>query len=352
MPVCFDRRRKPVKFLFAPAICFCAFIIAGSGLAMNAYEQQSQSREITSEDFTRNRPSTEASKPASGGKAANNSSRPASASASAGQVTGRKRKPRLYRLASAQTARAKIEIPALPTTDKTSAGFTWEQLGITIWRLRASTASDDGPKIPVRESGGMTWWTPERTLSGTPFKIGERVRLSIESPRTGYLYVIDREQYGDGTLGQPSLIFPTLKARGGDNRVSAGVLIEIPDQGDRIPYFNLTRGRADQIGEILTVLVTPVPIKEIPLTYEQPRLSAALVAGWESMWAVQAELFEMEGGAGRAWSKEEQQAGAVSGRSLTQDEPTPQTIYRVRVKPGSPLLVTVPLRYDRANAQR
>jgi hypothetical protein len=352
MPTCFESRGKRVKSLFLSAVCFCAFIIAGSGLAANAYQQQSQSREITSEDFTRSRPSTEASKPASVGKASNNSSRPASSNANAGQLTGRKRKPRLYRLTSTQAAGAKRATPTLPTTNKTSAGFSSEQVGITIWRLRASTASDDGPKIPVRESGGMTWWTPERTLSGTPFKIGERVRLSIESPRAGYLYVIDREQYGDGTLGQPALIFPTLKARGGDNRVSAGVLIEIPDQGDRIPYFNLTRGRADQVGEILTVLVTPLPIKEIPLTYEQPKLSAAQVAQWESMWAVQAELFEMEGGAGAAWSKAEQQAGAARGRSLTQEEPTPQTIYRVRVKPGNPLLVTVPLRYGGEDAQR
>jgi hypothetical protein len=334
------------KLLFLSAICFCAFIINGSSLAANAYQQQSQSREITSEDFTRNRPSTNGSKPASGGKAANKSSRPAASNASGGQSAGRKRKPRLYRLTSTQAAVAKRATPTLPTTNKTSAGFTWEQVGITIWRLRASAASDDGPKIPVHESGVTTWWTPERTQVGTLFKIGARVRLSIESPRAGYLYVIDREQYGDGTLGKPFLIFPTLKARGGDNHVSAGVLIEIPDQGDRIPYFNLTRGRADQVGEILSVLVTPLPIKEIPLTYEQPALSANQVAQWESMWGVQAELFEMEGGAGAAWSKEEQQAGAVSGRSLTQDEPTPQTIYRVHVKPGNPLLVTVPLRYS------
>jgi hypothetical protein len=348
-PIYFSRRSKLLKFLFLSAICFCAFTIAGSDLTANPYQQQSQSREITSEDFTRNRPLTGA---ASGGKAANNSSRPASSNTSAGRITGRKRKPRLYRLAAAQAARVKIAAPALPTTNTISTGFTSEQVGITIWRLRASTASDDGPKIPVRESGGMTWWTPERMQTGTPFKIGERVRLSIESPRAGYLYVIDREQYADGTLGQPSLIFPTLKARGGDNRVSAGILIEIPDQDDRIPYFNLTRGRADQVGEILTVLVTPEPIKGIPLTYEQPKLSATQVAQWESMWAAQAELFEMEGGAGAAWSKEEQQAGAVLGRSLTQEEPTPQTIYRVRVKAGSPLLVTVPLRYGGDAAQR
>ncbi|HJU56729.1 MAG TPA: DUF4384 domain-containing protein, partial [Pyrinomonadaceae bacterium] len=180
----------------------------------------------------------------------------------------------------------------------------------------------------------------------TLFRIGERVRLSIESPRTGYLYVIDREQYADGTFSEPSVIFPTLLARGGDNRVSAGVLIEIPGQDDRPPYFNLTRHRADQVGELLTVLVTPQPITEIKIGPKQHKLSLDQLKRWESEWGAQGfELFEMEGGAGATWTEEERSAAGRGGRSLTQEEPTPQTIYRVRLKPGAPMLVTVPLRY-------
>ncbi|MDT5059999.1 MAG: hypothetical protein QOH63_458 [Acidobacteriota bacterium] len=340
MSLRFVQRARRSKFLFSPLVGLFVLIL-GSGCAAFA-GQQRQSREITSEDFIRNRPSAEASKTVA---KSNPSSRPAS-KINAGQPSASsKRKRRIYRLVSTQTTGAKTTAAASPPASKLSADSTTEQVGITIWRLRASTAADSGPKIPVHESGGTTWWSPERTLAGTLFKIGERVRLSIESPLAGYLYVIDREQYADGTLGAPSLIFPTLKARGGDNRVSAGLLIEIPDQGDRIPYFNLTRGRNDQVGEILTVLITSEPLREIPLAYEQPRLSTAQVAQWENMWTAQAELFEMEGGAGARWTKEEQQAGTALGRSLTQEEPTPQTIYRVRVKAGNPLLVTVPLRY-------
>jgi hypothetical protein len=46
----------------------------------------------------------------------------------------------------------------------------------------------------------------------------------------GYLYVIDREQYEDGTLGEPVQIFPTTRTRGGDNSVKPGSLIEIQDR--------------------------------------------------------------------------------------------------------------------------
>lgn len=341
MSLNFDRRNALVlmrEFLLLSAIGLFV-LAAGSNHAASAHRQQSQSREINSEDFIRGRPSAKTSKSVSSTKAVKSP-----------QATESKRKRRVYRLISAQTTKAKTAATdALPTVPKTSAGLTTEQVGITIWRLRASTTADQGPKIPVHEGGGTTWWTPERTRAGTLFKIGERVRLSVESPRAGYLYVIDREQYADGTLGEPFVIFPTLQARGGNNRVSAGVLIEIPDQGDRIPYFKMTRGRDDQIGEILTVLVTPQPLEEIPITHERPRLSPDQIAQWENIWGAQAELFEMEGGAGAVWTKAEQQAGSVSGRSLTQEEPIPQTIYRVRVKSGNPLLVTVPLRYGHAN---
>lgn len=61
----------------------------------------------------------------------------------------------------------------------------------------------------------------------------------------------------------------------------------------------------------------------------------------------EAEQFEMKGGAGFRWTTAEQLAGSVSGRSLTQDDPTPQTIYSIRVGRGSPLLVNAPLRYGR-----
>jgi hypothetical protein len=330
--------RAAAKFLSLPAIGFCALFINGGSRQADASGQQRQAREIISEDFTRNRPAAKIRQAASSAGTAKSSTRPASSSAD---------KRRSYRLASTQSATAKPSTSSATSSKavKTLAGSPLEQVGITIWRLRASTSSDDGPKLAVPEGGGTSWWTPERTQAGTLFKIGDRVRLSIESPRTGYLYVIDREQYADGTLGEPSVIFPTRLARGGDNRVSAGMLVEIPDQQDRPPYFNLTRHRADQIGELLTVLVTPQPIAEINIGLKQAKLSPEQIRSWERLWETQAELFEMEGGAGTSWTKEEQQASSISGRSLTQEEPTPQTIYRVRVKPGNPLLVTVALRY-------
>src|SRR5262249_996433 len=135
-----------------------------------------------------------------------------------------------------------------------------EMLGITIWRLRPSGASDaQESRLLIQEDDkpGATEWTPERVEAETTFSAGEPVRLSIEPPRNGYLYVIDREQYDDGTTSDPYLIFPTQRIRGGDNAVSSGKVIELPERS----AFRLKPMRPEYKGELLTLLVTAEPIR-------------------------------------------------------------------------------------------
>lgn len=223
---------------------------------------------------------------------------------------------------------------------------SFTQLGLTIWRLRPAVSRDTGVRILVQEESETSEWIPERIEANTPLRIGERVRFSFESPQTGYLYVIDREQYANGKLGDPYLIFPTTRTRNGDNKVSAGRLIEIPAQDDRPNFFTLQRSRLDQTGEYLTVIVSSQPLKELMITDKALKLSVAQVTQWESEWAAHAERFEMVGGKGKSWTKEEQEAGADATRSLTQEDPGPQTIYRVATKPGQPVLIKVGLKYS------
>jgi hypothetical protein len=71
------------------------------------------------------------------------------------------------------------------------------------------------------------------------------------------------------------------------------------------------------------------------------------VAGWEKLYGGTPERLELVGGAGRTWTNEEKLAGAAKGRKLTQAGPPPQTIYRVARKAGGPLMVAVPLKYQR-----
>ncbi|HYX52997.1 MAG TPA: DUF4384 domain-containing protein [Candidatus Limnocylindrales bacterium] len=222
------------------------------------------------------------------------------------------------------------------------------QIGMTIWRLRPARKTDTGARIIVQEQANDVEWTPERISTTTPLKIGEHLRFSFEAAQKGFLYVIDRERYADNSLGEPTLIFPTTRLRNGENAVTPGQLIEIPDQGDQPNYFTLQRSRADQSGEELVLLLTPEPLPEIKPGTSAQVLPAEKVAAWEKAWGHSAQELELVGGAGRAWTKAEQQAGKDQTRLLTQADPSPQTVYRVSAGPNDPVVVHVQLRYGAA----
>jgi hypothetical protein len=294
--------------------------ILSAALCLFTLVQDEGTRHVIPEEFVKSRP------------ARSNNSGAASPSA----------KRANYRPASAKSAASRAKAKPFPSDAA--------QLGLTIWRLRASNAADSGARIIIHHDGETEEWTPERVASGTPLRMGERIRFSFESQQPGYLYVIDREQYADGSKGEASLIFPTTRTRGGDNRVAPGRVIEIPGQEDRPNFFTLRRTRLDQTGELLTVIVSPQPIEGVAIGDKPLRLSSQQVEGWEKQWAAVTDRFEMAGAAGKTWTQAEQEAGANATRQLTQDDPSPQTIYRVAVKPESPLLINVGLRYSRSGA--
>jgi hypothetical protein len=259
--------------------------------------------------------------------------------ASKGGVSARVSRPALkYRPVSAATTAAATNIaPARPDD---------AILGITFWRLRPSvTADDPNSRLLVLDEGasGEVEYTPERIEADSPLNAGDRVRLTIEVPRTGFLYVIDREQYADGTFGPAYLIYPNWQTRQGDNAVAAGRLIEIPDQRDRPNHFRVRRSRPDQTSELLNVFVTPKPLEGIRIQKPAAQISDAQLAEWEKSYGVAAERFELEGGAGKAWTPAEKNAAATAGL-LTRDDAAPQTLYRVQARPGEALLLKLPIR--------
>lgn len=235
-------------------------------------------------------------------------------------------------------------IAAQPTMRPPAAA---RQVGVTIWRLRSPALGDSGARILVQQDANTVEWVPERVSSSSMLKAGDRVRLSIESPEAGYLYVIDRERYATGERGEPYLIFPTSRMRNGDNRVAGGKLIDIPAQDDRPSFFSLQQSRPDQAEEEVTVLLTAQPIDGIEIGPKALKLTNERVTQWEKQWgAGKVERFELSGGAGKTWTRAEQQAGSDASRILTQEDPPPQTVYRVAVKEGEPLMVKVRLRYS------
>jgi len=219
-------------------------------------------------------------------------------------------------------------------------------VGVTIWSLREPESSDD-PSASIRSLSGGEQWTPIRVEADTPLSEGEKIRVSFEAVRTGYLYVIDREQYADGTFGPPSLIFPTLQTHNGNNEVSPGRLIEIPALDDDPPYFTMQANRPDQVAELLTVIVAPEPLPGVKIGLEPLPVSPVQVRAWEQQWGVQVKRLEARGQAGKPYTKAEKEAGLERTRLLAHEEPLPQTMYHLDAMPSAPLLFSIPLRIAR-----
>lgn len=220
-------------------------------------------------------------------------------------------------------------------------------VGVTVWQLREPARTDTGERLLAHQGGEAEEWIPSRVAADKRLVEGDRVRLSIEAARGGYLYVIDREQFSDGKSGDPYLIFPTTATRGGDNRVAAGRVVEIPAQDDAPPYFRLRRSRPDQTAEVLNIVVSSKPLEGLTIGDKPVRVPTAQLATWERSWGGSVGRLEMPAGVGQTWTKVEKDAGSDRQRSLTQDEPRPQTIfYRANSKADEPVMVKLTLRYD------
>jgi hypothetical protein len=242
-------------------------------------------------------------------------------------ATGARRRP-AYRPTGANKA-ARLETAASKAV-----------VGITVWRLRPSTAADEVRQLIHGQQGE---WTPERVSAEEPLREGERVQITVEAPRSGYLYVFDREVYADRSLGDPYLIFPTTAIRGGDNLVKAGRVIEIHSSEDKPPFYTIKKSRPDYEGELLTVLITDAPLAELSLGPGALKLPKEQVSSYEKRWGAAVDNIELVDGPGTPMTAAEKKA-AQGKQLLTRSDPMPQSIYRVRSKPGEPLLLSVFLR--------
>lgn len=219
------------------------------------------------------------------------------------------------------------------------------QIGVTIWKLEPGTAgSSNAARLASPSYWNRANWIPRRVEADMKFREGDTLRISIESPRDGYLYVVNRDLLADGTYGETNLIFPT---QGEDNRLKAGKLIDIPAQDE--PPFKATP-KTDQSSELLTIIVTSSPL-QVQLGPEAIPITKKQLSEWEERWGGEADRLEMNGGAGQVRTKEEQLAASPSrSRQLTREDPMPQTIYSIIPKNTDGLLFNLVLFYVRSGS--
>ena len=246
--------------------------------------------------------------------------------------------------AAAKPAPPKPAAPAKPAAAKPAAepppAPHPNLIGVTLWLLRPKQAADPEESVIV-DVKTKARYTATRASLNTPLTVGQKVRLSIESLRPGYLYVIDREKFTDGTLGEPAMLFPSQSIRGGDNRVEAGIAVEVPGQKDPTPYFDITAEDPRLAAEQITILLTEQPLPGIVAGTE--RLSPALVDSWEKSWGTSVRQSEEKDALGKLYTKAEREAGESGTRRLSRNDPRPQTTYQVDARPGQALLVHVNL---------
>lgn len=249
------------------------------------------------------------------------------------------------------TPKYRVVTPKVPTEGVPDNAV----LGVTIWRLRPSSSRDDSSVRILKhrdDNANVSSWTPERISAETPLTPGQRVRLSIEAARTGYLYVLDREMYADGSMSDPYLIFPLTSIGGGANQVEVGRIIDLPGLRDDPSYFTLDPSRPDQIGEMISVIISPEPLPGISAPAEVVKLAPDQVAQWEKAWGTNIGQLDLEGGAGSTWTKVEKEAAQTDARRLNSKAPAPQTLF---YKPGagsnSPMLVNLRLTYGKPKSK-
>jgi len=241
--------------------------------------------------------------------------------------TARRRSSSKYRVAT----------PNVPTENVVPESV----VGVTIWRLRPAGRADSGERIIVHDDNASREYVPERISANTKLNAGDRVRISVEAARSGYLYVIDRELYADGTLGDPYLIFPTTRTLNGDNQVNVGKLAEIPAQDDSPPFFTIRKSRPDQVAEMVSVLVSPTPLEGVNITDKAQKLTNEQVAKWEQSWSNSVGRLELDA-VGQTWTKEEKDAAGT--RALTASAPPPQMLF-YRPRSSEAMFVKLRLSY-------
>lgn len=216
------------------------------------------------------------------------------------------------------------------------------QVGVTIWRLEAATGgSSNGERLGSGSYWNKPDWIPKRVEADVQFREGDALRISIESPRDGYLYVVNRDWLDDGSYGETNLIFPV---KGEDNRLEAGKLIDIPAQ-HQLPFK--ATPKPNQSSEVLTIIITSTPLP-LQLSTRPLPISKTQLMQWEARWGGEADRLEMIGGAGLARTVEEELAASgTNARQLTREDPTPQTIFSLTPKNTNGLLFNLVLSYVR-----
>jgi len=222
-------------------------------------------------------------------------------------------------------------------------GTVFTQVGITIWLV------DSGKSKGVEQLRAEQ--TQERLDTNATYTDGDTIRLTVVSQSGGYLYIVDREQYSDGTYSPAVLAFPTLKTRRGDNLIQAWEPVQIPAYPSvwrfKPRVLKVGEGRKVQTAEVLTIIISPQPlIDHSRISSQQLALDKGEFERWQTQWQTKSQQFDMENSVGQVFKSGAKGVEQQGTEATGEEELDAQTFYQVANKPGTPIMVTVPLRFN------
>lgn len=230
-----------------------------------------------------------------------------------------------------------------------------EDVGVTLWLLSEALKTDnrdvqEKTRIAIRKNGKETdkdvVLTPRRASSDTLFQDGNILRFSLEAPFEGYVYIINREKYGENDYSEPYLIFPSKQDVGKADKGSPKQTLYIPNDDGFFQLQKLSDNQKTKQAEVFHVIISKIPIQELPpLETNEPRkIDRALFEKWTKDWNTGTTEFEQTVGKGVSIKKTEKEASVAKKGQLKESDPLPQTIYHVASNSQDALIFEVQIK--------
>jgi hypothetical protein len=237
----------------------------------------------------------------------------------------------LWRLGTVSTTKGPILLAATPKVVRMPPSFP---VGISVLSGGA-----------VKKGEGAVENNRIRVPIQIPFQTrlsdGDRIILTVEPSHPGYVYVVEREQHGDGSLGKPYLVFPSASNLRQEYEAAPGQPVQVPYSKGREAFLEI-RARPMVTAAILSLLISPEPIKELGMG-AHAEIPESVFSGFRSRWlSTSSEVYELEDQTPAKWTKAVQSAVDRLLR-LSQDESIPQTIHVVEFRRGEPVMIDVQL---------
>jgi hypothetical protein len=230
-----------------------------------------------------------------------------------------------------------------------------EDVGVTLWLLSEAAKTDDKEvqektRIAVRKNGKETEQevvlTPKRASSDMVFQDGNILRFSLESPFEGYVYIINREKYGDNDYSDPYLIYPSKRDVGVADKGRPDQTLFIPNDSGYFELKKLSENQKAKQAEVFHVIISKTPLAELPpLDNDEPRkVDAALFEKWRKDWNTGTTEFEQKLGKGTSIKQAEKAASVAKKGRLKETDPLPQTVYHVTSNSQNALIFEVQIK--------